>query len=463
MDGAGRLGRSPPAASDEARDADVKISVVGCGYLGAVHAACMTTLGHDVVGIDVDERKVAALQAGRAPFYEPGLPELLAEATATGRLRFSTDMADAAGADVHFICVGTPQAHGEFRADLTYVDAAVGALLPHLRPGDVVAGKSTVPVGTAERLAESLAGTGAVLVWNPEFLREGFAVQDTLHPDHLVYGLPTDGSGVPTAEGERARALLDEVYAVALADETPLVVTDHATAQLVKVAANSFLATKISFINAMAELCEATGADVTALADAIGYDPRIGRKFLNAGLGFGGGCLPKDIRAFMARAGELGVSDALGFLREIDSINMRRRVRMVDLARDVCHGSIVGKRVAVLGAAFKPDSDDVRDSPALSVAAQMQLQGAHVTVTDPKAIENARAKWPDLKFAGTALEAAVDADVVLLATEWAEYRALDPDELAAVVARKAILDGRNVLDPARWRAAGWTYRALGRP
>jgi UDPglucose 6-dehydrogenase len=382
---------------------------------------------------------------------------------ATGRLTFSTDMAAAAGADVHFICVGTPQTHGEFRADLTYVDAATSALKPYLRPGDVVAGKSTVPVGTAERLAESLEETGAVLVWNPEFLREGFAVQDTLHPDRLVYGLPTDDAGVATPAGEKARAVLDEVYRTPLADGTPLVVTDRATAQLVKVAANSFLATKISFINAMAELCEATGADVTLLADAIGFDPRIGRRFLNAGLGFGGGCLPKDIRAFMARAGELGVSDALGFLREIDSINMRRRVRMVDLAREVCHGSIVGKRVAVLGAAFKPDSDDVRDSPALSVAAQMQLQGAHVTVTDPQAIGNASAKWPDLRFAATALEAAEGADVVLLATEWAEYRALDPDELAKVVGRKAILDGRNVLDPARWRAAGWTYRALGRP
>jgi UDPglucose 6-dehydrogenase len=423
----------------------------------------MARLGHEVVGVDVDEQKVAALRDGRAPFYEPGLPELLAEVSLTGRLTFSADVADAAGADVHFICVGTPQTHGEFRADLSYVDAATSALKPYLRPGDVVAGKSTVPVGTAERLADSLAGTGATLVWNPEFLREGFAVQDTLHPDRLVYGLPTDDDGVATAEGEKAKAVLDEVYASTLASGIPLVVTDRATAQLVKVAANSFLATKISFINAMAELCEATGADVTQLADAIGVDPRIGRTFLNAGLGFGGGCLPKDIRAFMARAGELGVSDALGFLQEIDSINMRRRVRMVDLAREVCHGSIVGRRVAVLGAAFKPDSDDVRDSPALSVAAQMELQGAHVTVTDPKAIENARAKWPDIRFAATPLEAAQDADVVLLATEWAEYRDLDPDELGAVVAHKAMLDGRNVLDPARWRAAGWTYRALGRP
>ena len=441
----------------------MRISVIGCGYLGAVHAACMAKLGHEVVGIDVDERKVELLEAGEAPFYEPGLPELLTEARATGRLRFTTDMAQASTADAHFLCVGTPQVHGEFRADLTYVEQAFAALQPHLKAGDVVAGKSTVPVGTAETLAARLDGTGAVLVWNPEFLREGFAVKDTLHPDRLVYGLPTDEDGEPTAAGVVAREVLDTVYAVPLSEGTPLVVTDYATAQLVKVAANSFLATKISFINAMAELCEATGADVTRLADAIGYDARIGRRFLNAGLGFGGGCLPKDIRAFMARAGELGVSDALGFLREVDSINLRRRVRMVDLAREVCDGSIVGKRVAVLGATFKPDSDDVRDSPALSVAAQMQLQGAHVTVTDPQGIRNARAKWPDLRFADSALEAATGADVVLLATEWDEYRALEPDKLADVVAHRRILDGRNVLDPQAWRAAGWTYRALGRP
>ncbi|GIG30423.1 UDP-glucose dehydrogenase family protein [Cellulomonas marina] len=441
----------------------MRISVIGCGYLGAVHAACMAQLGHDVIGIDVDPRKVEALENGQAPFFEPGLPELLTSARETGRLHFSTDMAAVAGAQVHFLCVGTPQKQGEFAADMKYVNMAFADLVKHVQPGDVVAGKSTVPVGTAEGLSEQLAPTGAVLVWNPEFLREGFAVKDTLYPDRLVYGLPTDDEGVPTAEGEKAKAALDEVYARTLSEGTPLVTTDFATAQLVKVAANSFLATKISFINAMAELCEATGADVTRLADAIGYDARIGRRFLNAGLGFGGGCLPKDIRAFMARAGELGVDQALSFLREVDSINMRRRVRVVDLAREVCDGSIVGRKVAVLGAAFKPDSDDVRDSPALSVAAQMQLQGAHVTVTDPEAVANARAKWPDLHFADSAVEAARDADVVLLATEWAEYRELDPAALAGVVAHRRILDGRNVLDPARWRAAGWTYRALGRP
>ena len=434
----------------------MRVSVIGCGYLGAVHAAAMTQLGHDVVGVDVDDAKVGALAAGHAPFYEPGLTELLTESLATGRLSFTTDLAQIVGARVHFVCVGTPQKRGEFAADLTYVDATFAAALPHMSDGDLLVGKSTVPVGTAERLAVDLEGSGATLVWNPEFLREGFAVQDTLHPNRLVYGVP---AGTP---GENATAILNEVYAAPLADGAPLVVTDYATAELVKVAANSFLATKISFINAMAELCEATGADVTGLADAIGYDERIGRKFLNAGLGFGGGCLPKDIRAFMARAGELGVDQALSFLREVDSINMRRRVRMVDLAREVCRGSIVGRRVAVLGAAFKPNSDDVRDSPALSVAAQMQLQGADVVVTDPQAIENARLKWPDLKFAETAEEAATGADVVLLATEWAQYRELDPKVLAAVVREKRILDGRNVLDPEAWRAAGWTYRALGR-
>jgi UDPglucose 6-dehydrogenase len=437
----------------------MRISVFGCGYLGAVHAACMAKLGHEVVGVDVVEGHIAALAAGKAPFHEPGLPELLEDALATGRLEFTTDAQRAADAVVHFICVGTPQKRGENAADLSYVRAVVETIVPLLKPGDVVVGKSTVPVGTAEEVAERVEEVQpeAELVWNPEFLREGFAVNDTLHPDRLVYGFR------PGEAGERAARVLDEVYAATLADGTPKVETDLATAQLVKVAANSFLATKISFINAMAELCEATGADVTMLADAIGHDARIGRKFLNAGVGFGGGCLPKDIRAFMARAGELGVDQALSFLREVDSINMRRRVRMVDLAREVCGGSIVGRRVAVLGAAFKPDSDDIRDSPALSVAAQMQLQGAQVTVTDPKAIDNALKKWPELAYADTVEDTVRDAEVVLLLTEWPEYVALDPVALKEQVSAARIIDGRNCLDPVAWRAAGWTYRALGRP
>jgi len=436
----------------------VRISVIGCGYLGAVHAASMAELGHDVVGIDVDEPKIAALRNGRAPFYEPGFEELLAGTMATGRLRFSSSMADAAGAEVHFLCVGTPQKRGEYAADLRYVEAATDSLIDVLGPGELVVGKSTVPVGTAARLAEQVAGKvpGALLAWNPEFLREGFAVQDTLHPDRLVYGLPPDG------DGETARKLLDEVYRPIVDRGTPQVITDYATAEMVKTAANSFLATKISFINAMAELCEATGADVKQLADAIGYDDRIGRKFLNAGLGFGGGCLPKDIRAFMARAGELGADQALTFLREVDNINMRRRIRMVELAREVCDGSLLGKRVAVLGAAFKSDSDDIRDSPALNVAAQLQLQGAVVRVTDPAAVENCRRDWPQLDYADTAEEAAERADLVLLLTEWKQYRELDPIAFGRVVGRKRVLDGRNALDRDAWEAAGWAYRALGR-
>ena len=436
----------------------MRISVIGCGYLGAVHAASMAELGHEVVGIDVDEPKVAALRQARAPFFEPGFEELLERTLATGRLSFSTDIADAAGARIHFVCVGTPQKRAEYAADLRFVQDAVESLIGVLAAGQMVVGKSTVPVGTAGRLAELVADKvpGALLAWNPEFLREGFAVQDTLHPDRLVYGLPADG------DGKVAEAMLDEVYAPLVSRATPKVVTDYATAEMVKTAANSFLATKISFINAMAELCEATGADVKLLADAIGYDDRIGRKFLNAGLGFGGGCLPKDIRAFMARAGELGADQALTFLKEVDNINMRRRIRMVELAREVCDGSLLGKHIAVLGAAFKPDSDDIRDSPALNVAAQLQLQGAAVCVTDPAAVDNARRLWPQLDYAATADEAAHRADAVLVLTEWSEYRELDPAAFGRVVRQKRVLDGRNALDREAWTAAGWTYRALGR-
>ncbi|WP_426976595.1 UDP-glucose dehydrogenase family protein [Pseudarthrobacter sp. O4] len=437
----------------------MRISVIGCGYLGAVHAACMAKLGHDVVGIDIDEIKVAQLSRGQAPFYEPVLDELLSELEESGRLRFTTEMSDARGSEVHFICVGTPQKRGENGADLRFVDAAVEALAAHVSPGDIIAGKSTVPVGTAARLADILAETepGATLVWNPEFLREGHAVTDTLNPDRFVYGVP-DGS-----EEHPAVAVLDQVYKLPLSKGTPRLITDYATAELVKSAANSFLATKISFINAMAEVCEATGADVTRLADAIGLDERIGRKFLDAGIGFGGGCLPKDIRGFMARAGELGADQALTFLREVDAINMRRRTRVVELTRELCGGSLMGQRIAVLGAAFKPESDDVRDSPALSAAAQLQLQGAVVTVTDPQALTNAAKRFPELPLEPDLETTLRRADAVLLLTEWKLYRELDPHATRALVSAPRILDGRNVLDPAKWRAAGWTYKGLGRP
>ncbi|WP_433141667.1 UDP-glucose dehydrogenase family protein [Actinomadura nitritigenes] len=441
-----------------------RLTVIGTGYLGTTHAACMADLGFEVLGLDADKDKIARLAAGDLPFYEPGLEPVLRRGLASGRLRFTTSYEEIAEfGDVHFLCVGTPQKAGEYAADLAYVDAAVGALAPLLHRPCLIVGKSTVPVGTAARLAETVAreapvGGDAVLAWNPEFLREGFAVEDTLHPDRIVAGLPAEQGAA-----EHAEKVLREIYRTMIADETPFITADYATAELVKVSANAFLATKISFINAMAEVCEAAHADVTKLSEALSYDDRIGGRFLGPGLGFGGGCLPKDIRAFMARAGELGADQALTFLREVDEINIRRRIRMVDLARQLLGGSFADRTVGVLGAAFKPNSDDVRDSPALDVAASIRAQGGRVTVYDPRAMENARRAQPSLAFATSALGAVKDAHVVLLLTEWREFRDMDPADLAAAVAERNIVDGRNALDPERWRAAGWNYRALGRP
>ncbi len=437
----------------------LRVTVIGTGYLGATHAACLAELGFEVLGLDIDPDRLSELSEGRVPFYEPGLQDLLARHVKEGLLRFTSSFEEAgAFGDVHFICVNTPSRADSGSADLSQVDSAIDSLAAHLVRPCLVVGKSTVPVGTAERLSTRLrdlapAGESAELAWNPEFLREGHAVEDTLSPDRLVIGV----------RSALAEQTLRELYATPLTRGVPMVVTDYATAELVKVAANSFLATKVSFINAMAELCEATGGDVVALADAIGHDKRIGRAFLNAGLGFGGGCLPKDIRAFMARAGELGVDQALTFLREIDSINMRRRNRMVELARQECDGSLLGMRIGVLGAAFKPDSDDVRDSPALNVAAQLQLQGGLVTVYDPKACANAARVFPTLRYVEDLGGAVRDADLLVHLTEWPEFRRLDPRQVGDVVSRKRILDGRNALDPELWRTAGWRYRALGRP
>ncbi len=437
----------------------MRLSVIGCGYLGAVHAASMAELGHEVVAVDVDAAKIDSLARGEAPFFEPGLDTLLTGLQRTGRLRFTTDMSQVAGSVAHFVAVGTPQRKGENAADLTFVDAAVTALIPHLAPGDVVVGKSTVPVGTAQRLSElvTAGAPGSFLAWNPEFLREGFAVADTLTPDRIVFGVG-DGEA-----GDRATAVLSEVFATALAVDTPLIVTDFATAELVKVAANAFLATKISFINAMAEIAEVAGADVTQLADAIGHDARIGRRFLNAGVGFGGGCLPKDIRAFAARAEELGRGDSLNFLKEVDSINLRRRQRAVEMVVESLDDAPFGKRVAVLGLAFKPDSDDVRDSPALDVAVGLKGRGADVVATDPQAIPTSRRLHPQLNYEPDIMTALTGADVVVVVTEWKAFRELDPVAVGAVVAHKIIIDGRNCLDAAAWRAAGWEYRGMGRP
>ena len=436
----------------------MRLSVIGCGYLGAVHAAAMASIGHEVVGIDVDQRKIDALSKGEAPFFEPGLPEILAEGVASGRLRFTTDMAEAKGARVHFIGVGTPQQRDGYGADLTYVNSAVDALVPYLSEGDIVAGKSTVPVGTAAELTPRVEDAGATLVWNPEFLREGWAVQDTIDPDRLVVGVPSTDAGAAAVD------ILKDVYAPPVEKGTPFIVTDLVTAELVKVSANAFLATKISFINAMAEIAEVVGADVTQLADAIGHDDRIGRKFLGAGIGFGGGCLPKDIRAFSARAEELGRGESIAFLRQIDEINMRRRDRAVQLVVDGLGGSVFKKNVTVLGAAFKPHSDDIRDSPALDVAVRLHGLGAWVTVTDPEAIANAQAKHPQLNYVADRDEALRSSDAVVVVTEWDEYRRqMPPEHVSTLTEGRVIIDGRNCLDAAAWRAAGWTYYGMGRP
>ncbi|NDA81981.1 MAG: UDP-glucose/GDP-mannose dehydrogenase family protein [Actinobacteria bacterium] len=432
----------------------MKLSVIGTGYLGATHAAAMSSLGFEVIGIDVDPAKIELLRGGKVPFFEPGLEELLVQEVNSGRLRFSTNFADAKDCDIHFICVGTPQQKNSLAADLKFVDAAVAAIAPHAKAGSLVVGKSTVPVGTAARLAKRLAELGSLaeLAWNPEFLREGFAVEDTLRPNRLVVGVTSD----------KAEDLLKVAYKPLLDNGVPWIRADLPTAELVKVAANSFLATKISFINAMAEICEATGGDVTVLAKAIGYDPRIGSRFLQAGIGFGGGCLPKDIRAFMARSEELGAKQSLEFLREIDSINLRARQRMIDLVRLDLDEDLKGRKIAVLGAAFKPDSDDVRDSPSLDIADQISKAGALVNVFDPKANENARKRFPNLNYVDSIDSCLRGAEIVLHLTEWREFRAIDPTSAKGLVARANIIDGRNALDRAAWERAGWHFRALGR-
>ena len=432
----------------------LKLSVIGTGYLGATHAACMASLGFEVIGFDTEASKIALLSKGKVPFYEPELEELLSDQIKSGRLTFTNNVADLANADVHFICVGTPQIKNGNAADLTYVNSALESIAKYVKPGGLVVGKSTVPVGTATKLRNRLLELNpkADLAWNPEFLREGFAVEDTLRPNRLVVGVVK----------ESAEEILKEVYATNLKDKTPWVRADLPTAELVKVAANSFLATKISFINAMAEICEAAGGDVTVLAKAIGYDPRIGSRFLQAGIGFGGGCLPKDIRAFMARAEELGASQAVEFLKEIDAINLRARQRIIELVRKDLSDDLQSKKVAILGAAFKPDSDDVRDSPALDIAAQIQAAGATVTVHDPKAIANAQKRFPALNFADDVNTTLKDAEIVLHLTEWKIYREIDPTKVKSIVKNPIVIDGRNALDRELWQSAGWKFRALGR-
>ncbi len=435
-----------------------RVTIVGTGYLGLTHAVCLADLGHEVLAIDVDAEKIATAAKGESPFFEPGLEPLLRKNLDSGRLRFTMSFAEVGEfGEIHFLCVGTPEGEAG-RADLSSVYAAAEALAPHLASPCLVIGKSTVPVGTARQVMNRMraiapAGDGVDLAWNPEFLREGFAVQDSLAPDRIVLGVAS----------ERAEARMRTVYRAPLEAGTPLLVMDLETAELVKVAANAFLATKISFINAMAEVCEEAGADVIPLAEALGYDARIGRRFLSPGLGYGGGCLPKDIRGFRATAAELGVSSLVSLLATVDEINLGRRERVVTLAREAAGGSLMSTRVAVLGVAFKPNSDDVRDSPSLAICDQLVAEGAIVSVHDPVAMPGAARKRPALRYAPSVFEAADGADLVLHLTEWSDYRAIDPAALAAVVARRVIIDARCCLDAELWRSAGWSVHVLGRP
>ncbi|WP_202873780.1 UDP-glucose dehydrogenase family protein [Kribbella speibonae] len=443
----------------EATSRPLRIAVIGTGYLGCNTSAGMAEFGFDVIGVEIDEHRLKLLNDGKAPLYEPGLDPLLKKHVDSGRLRFTSDYTEIADwADVHFICAGTPQLEGSEAADLSQVYSVVDMLAPLLTKPTLVVGRSTVPVGTSKAVEERLhrqapAGSAVEVAWQPEFLREAHGVEDTLHPDRLVFGV----------QSAAAEARLREVFATPIDEGSPVVVCNLPTAELVKGGANAFLATKISFINALAEMADATGADVTQLADALGYDKRIGRGMLNAGPGYGGGCLPKDLRAFMHRAGELGVEEVITFLREVDDINQHRRARIVDLTHEMLGGQWIGKNVTVLGAAFKAGTDDVRDSPALDVAGRVQLHGANVTVFDPEAMENARKVRPTLRYAPTAIEACREAHAVLHLTEWPEFRQLDPVALKDVVSNPVVIDARLNLDAPAWRAAGWTYRAPGRP
>ena len=432
----------------------LRVSVIGTNYLGATHAAGMAEFGHHVIGVDIDVDRVKILNAGQSHIFEVGLEPLLEKHTSSGRLRFTTDYSEIADwADVHFLALGTPSGPGG-AADLSQLHSAIDSLAPLLTEPCLVVGKSTVPVGTAMELEQRLrsqapAGDQIEVAWNPEFLREAYAVEDTLRPDRLVFG----------THSAHALEVLEEIYSIPITDRTPVVRCDIATAELIKVAANSFLATKISFINAMAQMCQAAGGDVTLLADAIGFDKRIGREFLNAGLGFGGGCLPKDIKALAVRADELGVHVLSELIHAVEAINDGQRTEVADLAIDQAGGDVQGKRIAVLGAAFKPGTDDTRNSPALTVADRLHARGADVRIYDPQARLPPREGFTQVASVEQAL---LGAEVVLHLTEWPEFRQLDPEKLGTLVKSKVIIDGRLKLHAPSWRNAGWKLVQIGR-
>ena len=437
----------------------MRLCVIGVGHVGLVTAACFAELGHDVVGVDDDAAKIAALDAGQAPFFEPGLSELVERHVEAGRLTFTGKHAEAIpGAEAVFICVGTPR-RDDGAPNLSYVQAAAASVAQLAPSPTVVVEKSTVPVRTGERIKQALAlqaqSQGGALVHqvasNPEFLREGAAVADTLRPDRVVVG----------ADDPRAHEVLARVYAPLLArHECPYVATDVRTAELIKHASNAFLATKISFINAVARICELAGADVQIVADAMGHDARIGRAFLNAGLGYGGSCFPKDVEAFVHIAADLGYD--FGMLRETERINREAKGwPLLQLRRLVWN--LAGKEVAVLGVAFKPGTDDIRDAPALDVIEDLRAEGANVRLHDPVALEHVASRWADVRLCDKAEDALDGAHAVVVATEWDEYRAIAPTRLAELLTYPVVIDARSVWDPDALAEVGLTVASIGRP
>ncbi|WP_031074225.1 UDP-glucose dehydrogenase family protein [Streptomyces sp. NRRL WC-3742] len=439
----------------------MRVSVIGCGHLGASHAAAMAELGHEVVGVEIDPDKCAILATGASWFYEAGMDDLLAKHVPTGRLRFTTSLAEAAAfADVHFLAVGTPLRADGQGYDVSQVLGAAEQLVPLLTRPATIIGKSTVTVGTVARLQQIIterAGVeGIELVWNPEFLREGHAVADSLFPDRILVGLSS-----PTA-----LATVEQVYAPIMArGDIEMVVTDPATAEVAKSAANAFLATKISYINAMAQVCDLTGANIDDVAHVMGIDKRIGHGGMRAGLGYGGGCLPKDVAAFAHAVTLLGATDATGLLDAVQAVNRSRMDTAVQLVTRAVGRPLAGLTIGYLGAAFKAGTSDVRDSPALRLADRLHDLGATVRVHDPESLDNARHSHPHLAFAPTALDAVSGADLVVIATEWGQYTR-DPKLPVAAADRtpaRTVVDVRNALDAEPWLAAGWTVHQMGRP
>jgi len=435
----------------------MKITIIGTGYVGLVTGACLSEFGHDVTCMDKDQAKIDRLLAGSIPIYEPGLDVLVKKSTHEQRLHFTTDLQDAVNqSSAVFLAVGTPShRRGNGYADLTYVYEAARELAPHLRDYTVIIDKSTVPVGTAQQVKRIVHTENPAadfdVASNPEFLREGAALSDFMRPDRVVIG----------SEAERAIAILKKIYNPLYLRDIPFVITSPETAELIKYASNAFLATKISFINEMSTICEAVGADVTALAKAMGLDGRIGGKFLHPGPGYGGSCFPKDTLALLRIAQEHGTASRL--VEATVEVNSAQKARMVKKIRDAMGGSASGKTIGVLGLTFKPETDDLRDSPALSILPPLAEKGARIQAHDPAGMEEAKKLMPDLQYVDSPYEACQNADALVLLTEWNQYRALDLAKVKSLMKTPVFIDLRNVYDPAQMTELGFQYHSIGRP